>query len=222
MKPSFLLLSSACLCALSISAQAATLVTWDFTGNDPLDHAQDVTAVGVVVADSATYATTLANVSSADLFGRGDLRFSNGTNGGDGNVDELNIQSVTAAGWLFDFDVTADTGTINITEISINLWRNGGGAPDTMAFEVSVDGGGFVAFGTSDTEASTGLAANRDFNFTGDVTGSSIVVRFAPTSSTGNLHISDIVVTGTTVVPEPSSAALLGLGGLALILRRRK
>ncbi len=28
--------------------------------------------------------------------------------------------------------------------------------------------------------------------------------------------------TATTVVPEPSSAALLGLGGLALILRRRK
>ena len=222
MKPSLFLLSSACVCALSISAQAATLVSWDFTGNNPLDHAQDATAVGVVVAAQTTYATTLANVTSTDLVGAGTLRFSNGVNGTDGNVDEINVQSGSAAGWLLDFDLTADSGTINVTGISINLWRNGGGAPDTMAFEVSVDGGAFVAFGTGDTEASTGLAANRDFNFTGDVSGSSIVVRFAPTSSTGNLHISDIVVTGTTNVPEPSSAALLGLGGLALILRRRK
>ncbi len=35
--------------------------------------------------------------------------------------------------------------------------------------------------------------------------------------------IDDVTVTATTAaVPEPSSAALLGLGGLALILRRRK
>ena len=33
--------------------------------------------------------------------------------------------------------------------------------------------------------------------------------------------LDDIVITGN-VVPEPSTAALLGLGGLALILRRRK
>lgn len=32
----------------------------------------------------------------------------------------------------------------------------------------------------------------------------------------------DLVTFSTTVVPEPSSTALLGLGGLALILRRRK
>lgn len=38
-------------------------------------------------------------------------------------------------------------------------------------------------------------------------------------SSTTNVSFSDLSV---TVVPEPSSAALLGLGGLALIFRRRK
>lgn len=37
--------------------------------------------------------------------------------------------------------------------------------------------------------------------------------------TSAQLHIDDVTV---TVVPEPSSAALLGLGGLALILRRRK
>lgn len=36
------------------------------------------------------------------------------------------------------------------------------------------------------------------------------------------IAIDDISINGTSAVPEPSSAALLGLGGLALILRRRK
>jgi hypothetical protein len=35
-------------------------------------------------------------------------------------------------------------------------------------------------------------------------------------------HIDNVVLTLTDPVPEPSSTALLGLGGLALILRRRK
>ena len=39
--------------------------------------------------------------------------------------------------------------------------------------------------------------------------------------NTAHTAISELRFTGT-VVPEPSSAALLGLGGLALILRRRK
>jgi len=41
---------------------------------------------------------------------------------------------------------------------------------------------------------------------------------FNDTSGSGN----DILFNNLSVVPEPSSAALLGLGGLALILRRRK
>jgi hypothetical protein len=41
------------------------------------------------------------------------------------------------------------------------------------------------------------------------------------TDDTGNGRGLGTVLTGTAV-PEPSSMALLGLGGLALILRRRK
>ena len=40
-------------------------------------------------------------------------------------------------------------------------------------------------------------------------------------SYVGNYN-TDLVALGVVAVPEPSSAALLGLGGLALILRRRK
>ena len=40
--------------------------------------------------------------------------------------------------------------------------------------------------------------------------------------SNGALNFNSITVSDTTAVPEPSSAALLGLGGFALIFRRRK
>ena len=224
MKTSLSLLSSACICALSISAQAATLVSWDFTGNNPLDHAQNDNAVGVVVADQATYATTLSGVTSTSLLGAGSLIFSNGVNGLDGNVDEINVQAVSAAGWLMEFSLDAGLGTIDITDISIELWRNGGGAPDTMAWQISTDGGSnFMAFGSASAAPSTGLASQATHTFTDSVSASNVVLRFAPTSNSGNLHITSIDVEGSyTAVPEPSSAALLGLGGLALILHRRR
>lgn len=64
------------------------------------------------------------------------------------------------------------------------------------------------AAGTSDVMSFTGYSFNSDevhFGFgTSDVTG----------------NFDNISLTGT--IPEPSSTALIGLGGLALILRRRK
>ncbi len=219
MKLSLSLLSSACVCALSISAQAVTLVSWDFTGNNPLDHAQNDTAVGVVIAAQSTYATTLSGVTSTDLVGAGDLKFSNGVNGTDGNVDEINVQSITSAGWLMDFTLDAGTGTLDITGISIELWRNGGGAPDTMAWQLSTDGGSnFTAFGSTSAAPSTGLASQATHTFTDSVSASNVVLRFAPTASTGNLHITSIEVEG---IPEPSALLLGALSGLALLRRRR-
>lgn len=66
------------------------------------------------------------------------------------------------------------------------------------------------------TEAATGTASNTAGLFATGGTGSN---PGAWTSSSGLLNAFEV---NGTVVPEPSSAALLGLGGLALILRRRK
>lgn len=50
-------------------------------------------------------------------------------------------------------------------------------------------------------------------------------VRFHIDSNHGDVNVvglSEVKFNGTAAVPEPSSSALLGLGGLALMLRRRK
>ncbi|BDS05830.1 hypothetical protein NT6N_08700 [Oceaniferula spumae] len=45
---------------------------------------------------------------------------------------------------------------------------------------------------------------------------------FGANTPASNFAIAGVAVTSITAVPEPSSTALLGLGGLSLVLRRRK
>jgi hypothetical protein len=75
---------------------------------------------------------------------------------------------------------------------------------DAVAF---IDGYNYVLF--SNVEATVGGV----ISFTGDGVGSAI------NSERRRLHLNGLQI---NAVPEPSSTALLGLGGLALMLRRRR
>ena len=90
-----------------------------------------------------------------------------------------------------------------------------------MAWQLSTDGGtNFAAFGSTIAVPSTGLASQATHTFTDSISASNIVLRFAPTGGTGNLHITSIDVEGT-FIPEPSALLLGALSGLALLRRRR-
>ena len=102
----------------------------------------------------------------------------------------------------------------------------------SAAVPYTIDGGANIEINqrlapTADLVLDDGTdAANSSYNFqkigTATVVGGEIVVTIgsAPVTDNNDWVMADGIA--IQEVPEPSSAALLGLGGLALILRRRK
>ena len=215
------------------SAQSSVLVNWDFSGldwrsgqgsgltlngpapNPILTVANANAAAGLTVSDLTPSANLKVVINATTAAGEADIRdFDFGGNGSNENYIE--------------FTMTGNApGSLNIESISISQWRNGGGAVDGMAFEVSVGGGAFSLYDSVQVDSNSGSGPSFDtFTFTEAITGAdTVAVRFAPRhvnqGSTGNLHVNGLQVNGS-VVPEPSTSFLAGLAGFALLLRRRK
>lgn len=211
--------------ATTAVSQGAILADWDFSGASGLTA--DGPAVGTLIA--ANQNATLGGITSSDLAGSGTLAYEDFN----GAVGELNLRNFSgqsgtpgaanATGFL-EFTLTAAAGsTLNISDVVISAYRNGGGAAANFQYQVSVDSAAFVNFGSpiAATAGGAGPLGFETLTFDGaDIFGANTVAfRFTATNGDGNIHFNDIKVNG---VPEPSSTALLGLGGLALILRRRK
>ncbi len=111
---------------------------------------------------------------------------------------------------------TFDTimGTTYTVEFSI-----AGGDFDGSSHQIIADAGG--GLGGLTQAATNNTYSTHTFDFT--ATGTSTTLTFTDDLQSGGVS-SDLILDGVSVtpIPEPSSTALLGLGGLALILRRRK
>ncbi|MCA9263907.1 MAG: hypothetical protein KDA60_08645 [Planctomycetales bacterium] len=218
----------------ALPALADPLVVWSFTGlpaqpatsentppsNPILPAAEANPSTGLTTTDlthvGLVYSTAVAPGGVGTSI-PGELNIKNFDVGGDGNDNFLT------------YTLTADPGNvIDIDSMSVFLWRNGGGAPDGIAFDVSVDGGPFELYGDVQVASTTGGGVYDPFIFNHSITGAqSIDVRFAPrhvsAGSTGNLHILAMGVDGSVrVVPEPTAAVLLLLGVTALWRRDRR
>ncbi len=172
--------------------------------------AQILGEAGAAVDDSyagtITLAFTINQDSWADAFANNDYTFFQLYNGGTATANErVGVGNYwTSTEWSTFRETTI---TINGTNSGTSMTLN---TPTSFTLEINynagaddvatINGGGFVNHMISD-----------DYSF------DAVVVR------NGNgLNQADYTAMSMTAVPEPSSTALLGLGGLALILRRRR
>lgn len=212
---------------LMISANAA-IVQGDFSSGessvntddnnilryDRIDAGWDTDFTGGWQGNAGGYAETLTGSASlGQAFtntqtGSGTIAFD--WDALDGTLDQLEI-TYTVYGWgeptSAPSGATARLFRLNGTIESYGL----PGAPAAVLVSgvvSDVSGGGATTF----TSASFDLSAY-----------ATIGVHFLQTDSTlASRTLDNVVLSHTVAVPGPSSAALLGLGGIALILRRRK
>ncbi len=194
-------------------------------------------------SDTGLYDTSVDNDSTSLTVTRIN-NFAKNNSGGPGTIDftitGLNIDGIGAADdtLTVSFDISGTTGATTYGfdfwdgagtygEWGINSDGEGGAgrrqingvetmtvgfASAVVVLGVGGDGGYTATFDGWDTGS---------FSNTADITYTGGEAAFTAGPGGGGLGLitSDLTI---TAVPEPSSAALLGLGGLALILRRRK
>jgi len=191
----------------AVSSQGATLATFDFTGASLSSSAAPIT--GITVTDVSTGSTfnsfaassgfdEHANISGASSFFSG-------------------ASSQAAAGNTLVFSITAASGyKFSLTGFSFKA-RSTSTAPSDIGFTIGLNSYDFSSSFSNDSNITT--ISNLSLGLT-DLTSATISIQGWNASSSGALRLDDLVATGT-VIPEPSSALLGGLGFLALLRRRR-
>lgn len=166
-------------------------------------------AGGTALVDSAGAATA---ATVAVTSGTGQINSNDAA--GAGYTGAANDSMTTSLMWGNGTDTVTVSGLTNGETYTVTVWAglSGVGTADT---DVTVTGSNE---GTLTADLDAAYTANSVLTFTGTVAGGQIALSAGPSGGTNHAWQGIRIET----VPEPSSTALLGLGGLALILRRRK
>ena len=218
------------------SAQAAVVAQYDMADLAVVSGQNSSTSdvAGNLNVTASGFEENLTGGTLAAEFGRADSGLvPAGVNG----ISARSMNSSPSNPW-WEFTVTPLGGaTLDLTTLTLDA-----GAADTIAtttnwdYDVSTTVGGLgVTIGTFDGPSTTGAEVvstglSVDLSALASQT-SAFTIRITPNRISGTNGaasqragwIDNVTLNATvTPVPEPSSAALLGLGGLALIRRRRR
>ena len=228
------------LALAATSTNAAVLLTTDFTGmtingSDP-NTADNIswTQTGLTVSsNSLTLENVVANQNDGELFDYASgVTATNGYFGGNTNLS----RSPSDGQWGTTVTVTAGSGGTILENVVVNLtYASNSGANNNGNHTTRITATVF-----NDLNAQIGTITGPDFKPAPSTGGDSTLtfdtspltldpndtytISFLVESETGVGHYAafNALTFNGTVVPEPSTTALLGLGGMALILRRRK
>lgn len=232
----------ATLVHLSAPANAAIALATAMSGpnapsttTDELTFAADVSTSDLLHGIQGTGGSWLANGSSPD-------GLNDGANGGD--FDAMRLPALVGAAWARDSnpasfrEFSLGTGAnglgFDITEIqSIAAWQGAGFSNQFYTVSVRFVGAAtFTTLTTVDYQPFPALPANNGgstkvniTDTTGVLAGGVEAIRFdildTISNNGGGTVFREIDVFGVASIPEPSTALLIGLGGLALGCRRR-
>lgn len=229
-------LASGAISYVRITNDADSGISTDNTYTHTLDF--DTTTTGVTVngvvfsgynlAANGTlnFNRTIANGSLNHNAGTGIINATGNVTGLMGGFLFNNGPAIDGSG-LQTYNISGLTaGTTYDARIYSSQWRDPPSRPNTLVFDP--DGAGAISDSTGlidqDDPTTVGLATGDayyiNYRYTA-VAGENLVITVANQSgSNASWHLYGF--TNQVVVPEPSGTALLGLGGLALMFRRRR
>jgi len=202
------ILTSALMLASALASQAATVVI----NNHSFENGTNLPPVDGWNGNDPEGWTTTGNVGLQDVT-------STAPAGIDGHV----VVFIQTGELLQDITASISGGSISVGDVfTLTLAATNQNSLPTFDFDIQNTSGTSLIGGpvTSSPDAPTGdIYADIVVTGTVDTASSDIVLSIG--SSGGQIRV-DNARLDIVPVPEPSSAALLGLGGIALILRRRK
>lgn len=228
---------------LASQASAVLLASWDTFGNASTraangfigtanpNVAADFTAAGVTatLTDDPTTANSDIIRDIRTNNGSDDGTFGSSFMGASTTVGQLrlgNTNTASASGDIF-LDVINGSGqTIGFDDVFFDFQAQTANGNTHNAYSISFETGGSSVFLGSGTVANDGNYTDVDVDASAatladGATGRFVITFSGATSPSSSSFIDNVGFSGEAI-PEPSSAILLGLGGLALIMRRRK